>query len=109
MTYFYVMILLAVNCSTPAPPKNGYIDMMLSIDQIIYYGCNEGYAPIDVRRAVCVDQDTWSSLPQQLNCTNNMQPSKSNLQILILSLTHKLPNRLVPPPKKKKEVSVIGL
>ena len=72
-----IPLLMAVNCSTPVPPNNGYVDVMLSTDMTLYYGCNEGYLPTEVYQATCVDQDTWSSQAQQLNCTSNTPPGKS--------------------------------
>ena len=59
--------LEAINCSTPIPPVNGFVQNVTLATAT--FGCNEGYTPQEIKTAFCIGADTWNPDPNFHNCS----------------------------------------
>ena len=58
--------LLSVNCSSPRPPVNGFIES--ETPSTLVFRCSQGYTPQTSVTSFCVARDTWTPDPVNFNC-----------------------------------------
>ena len=57
----------ASNCSDPTVPINGFINK--TEGAVIFFGCDPGFVPDGLTRAVCEADGRWNPDPATLVCT----------------------------------------